>query len=87
MADHTALLDDVKVFYTQPFSRCKDIQRFQNVYFGYFKALLKNLTNKIQENGHFCDFIAVSNKLKIHNAVINNFCRFEYKCNPGLKIE
>ena len=30
----------------------------------YFKASLKNQTNKVNENVYICDFIAVSNKLK-----------------------
>ena len=38
---------------------------------GYFKALLKNQTNKIYENGYFCDFIAVSNKLKIYTMTLS----------------
>ena len=29
----------------------------------YFKASLKNQTNKIYENGYFCDFIADTNKV------------------------
>ena len=37
----------------------------------YFKALLKNQTNKIYENGYFCDFIAVSNKLKIYTMTLS----------------
>ena len=37
----------------------------------YFKASLKNQTNKIYENGNFCDFIAVSNK---DNNSIMPFC-------------
>ena len=46
--------------------------------FWLYLALLKNQTNKIYENGYFCDFIAVSNKVAK--------CRFEHKCKTGVKI-